>query len=86
MAGLKITREIAAMRDELNAALAVAVLTATKEIEAIRTDGQRQLDELRRRVSDLEQSVVQFGHELRGLHDRLTMVAGSGNAMPTENK
>jgi ElaB/YqjD/DUF883 family membrane-anchored ribosome-binding protein len=72
MAGLKITREIAAMRDELNAALAVAVLTATKEIEAIRTDGTRQLDEIRRRLDALEH--------------RLTMVAGRGNAMPTENK
>jgi ElaB/YqjD/DUF883 family membrane-anchored ribosome-binding protein len=68
MAGLKITREIAALRDELNSALAVAVLTATKEIEAIRTDGQRQLDEIRRRLDALEH--------------RLTMVAGSGNAMP----
>jgi ElaB/YqjD/DUF883 family membrane-anchored ribosome-binding protein len=68
MAGLKITREIAALRDELNAALAVAVLTATKEIEAIRTDGTRQLDEIRRRLDALEH--------------RLTMVAGGGNAMP----
>jgi ElaB/YqjD/DUF883 family membrane-anchored ribosome-binding protein len=65
---MTIKGEISALRDEMNAALAVAVLTATKEIAAIRADGQKQLDELRRRIDALEH--------------RLTMVAGSGNAPP----
>jgi ElaB/YqjD/DUF883 family membrane-anchored ribosome-binding protein len=65
---MTIKGEISALRDEMNAALAVAVLTATKEIAAIRADGQKQLDELRRRIDALEH--------------RLLMVAGAGNAMP----
>jgi D-tyrosyl-tRNA(Tyr) deacylase len=50
---------------ELQTALAAAVLTATKEIAAIRADGQKQLDEMK--------------EEIAALRERLIMVAGAGN-------
>jgi uncharacterized protein YceH (UPF0502 family) len=49
----------------LQTALAAAVLTATKEIAAIRADGQKQLDEMK--------------EEIAALRERLIMVAGAGN-------
>ena len=50
-------------RDDMTAALTAAVLTATHEIAMIRSDGQKQLDALRR---DLDE-----------LRDRFDMVSGS---------
>ena len=50
-------------RDDFHSALTAAVMTATHEIAQIRSDGQKQLDALRR---DLDE-----------LRDRFDMVSGS---------